>query len=140
MHKTYLFTTTTKTKTKMKNIKGKQVFKVKFDGKSLYFPDRTDLPHKAFLEQARRNAKWVSKWLTEATGSPVKAQPVLVLPSWFIEVTKPGDVRVLNHNQVQALTSMQSRAPLDKPVIEQIAYQIQQRCQNKKIVPYVLSN
>jgi len=129
----------TKTKTKRKEIKGKQVFKVTYDGKSLYFPDRPNAPDQAYLEQSKRNAKWVSKWLTEATGHTVKAQPVLVLPGWFVEVKKPGDVRVLNHNQVQALTSVANRSPLDKSEIERIAYQIQQRCQNSKIVPKVFS-
>ena len=134
-----VFAVETKTKTKKKEIKGKQTHKVMYDGKSLFFPDRPDSPHHAFLEQSRRNAKWVSKWLTEATGHTVKAQPVLVLPGWFIEIKKPGDVRVLNHNQVKALTSVSNRSPLDKPEIDRIAYQIQQRCQNEKIVPEVLS-
>jgi hypothetical protein len=136
---TGVFAVETKTKTKKKEIKGKQTHKVTYDGKSLFFPDRPDSPHRAFLEQSKRNAKWVSKWLTEATGYPVKAQPVLVLPGWFIEVKKPGDVRVLNHNQVKALTSVSNRSPLDKPEIDRITYQIQQRSQNEKIVPNVLS-
>jgi hypothetical protein len=136
---TGVFAVETKTKTKKKEIKGKQTHKVMYDGKSLFFPDRPDSPHRAFLEQSKRNAKWVSKWLTEATGHPVKAQPVLVLPGWFIEIIKPGDVRVLNHNQVKALTQVANRTSLDKPEIDRIAYQIQQRCQNEKIVPEVLS-
>lgn len=134
-----VFAVETKTKTKKKEINGKQTHKVMYDSKSLFFPDRPDSPHRAFLEQSMRNAKWVSKWLTEATGHQVKAQPVLVLPGWFIEIKKPGDVRVLNHNQVQALTGMANRTPLDKPEIDRIAYQIQQRCQNEKIVPEALS-
>jgi hypothetical protein len=107
---------------------------------SPYFPDRPGSPHRAFLEQSKRNAKWVSKWLTEATEQLVKAHPVLVLPGWYIEIKKPGDVRVLNHNQVQVLTGVANRTPLDKPEIDRIAYQIQQRCQNEKIVPKVLSD
>lgn len=134
-----VFAVETKTKTKKKEIQGKQTHKVMYDGKSLFFPDRPDSPHRGFLEQSTRNAKWTSKWLTEATGHPVKAQPVLVLPGWFIEIKKPGDVRVLNHNQVQALTQVANRTPLDKPEIDRIAYQIQQRCQNERIVPEVLS-
>jgi len=134
-----VFAVETKTKTKKKEIQGKQTHKVMYDGKSLYFPDRPSSAHQAFLEQSKRNAKWVSKWLTDATGHPVRAQPVLVLPGWFIEIKKPGDVKVLNHNQVQALTSVANRSPLDKPEIERIAYQIQQRCQNEKIVPKVFS-
>jgi len=134
-----VFSVETKTKTKMKEIHGKQTHKVQYDGKSLYFPDRPDSPHQSFLEQSKRNAKWVSKWLSESTGSIVKAQPVLVLPGWYIEIKKPGDVRVLNHNQVQALTGIANKAPLDKSEIDRIAYQIQQRCHNQKIVPKVLS-
>ena len=134
-----VFAIETKTKTKKKEIQGKQTHKVMFDGKSLYFPDRPSSAHQAFLEQSRRNAKWVSKWLTKATGHSVSAQPVLVLPGWFVEIKKPGDVKVLNHNQVQALARVANRSPLDKPEIERIAYQIQQRCQNEKIVPKVFS-
>jgi hypothetical protein len=135
-----VFAVETKTKTKKKEIKGKQTHKVMYDGKSLYFPDRPDSPHRKFLEQSKRNAKWVSKWLTEATGHPVKAQPVLVLPGWFIVIKKPGDVRVLNHNQLQALTRVANRPPLNKSEIDRLAYQIQQRCQNSKIVPKVFSD
>jgi len=134
-----VFAVETKTKTKLKNVHGKHDFKVMFDGKSLYFPDRPSSPHQVFLEQSRRNAKWVSKWLTEATGHSVKAQPVLVLPGWFIEIKKPGDIRVLNHNQLQSLASKMNNVTLDKSEIDRIAYQIQQRCQNRKIVPKVFS-
>lgn len=133
-----VFAVETKAKTKKKKIKGKQSHKVLFDGKSLFFPDKPESPHQAFLEQAKRNAKWVSRWLSEATGHPVKVQAVLVLPGWFIEIKKPGDVRVLNHNQVQALTDTANRPLLGKPEIDRIVYQVQQRCQNRKIVPQVL--
>jgi len=134
-----VFAVETKTNTKRKKIQGKQAFKVMYDGKSLYFPDRNNTPERSFLDQAKRNAKWVSKWLSDATGHPVKAQPVLVLPGWFVEVKKPGDVRVLNHNQVQSLTDVTKVKPLDKAEVERIAYQIQQRCQNRNIVPKVFA-
>jgi len=134
-----VFAVETKTKTKMKKINGKQVFKAVYDGKALYFPDRPNQPHQSFLQQSIRNAKWVSKWLTEATGRPVKVQSVLVLPGWFIETKKPGDVRVLNHNQVQALVNVPNKTPLDKSEIDRIEYQVRQRCQNENIVPKVFS-
>jgi hypothetical protein len=101
----------------------------------LYFADKQGQPHRAFLEQTLRNAKWVSKWLTASTGQPVTAQPVLVMPGWYIEIKKPGDVRVLNHNQVQSLTWQASKPVLDDEAIERIAYQIQQRCCNDYAVP-----
>lgn len=134
-----VFAVETKTKTKKKKINGKQAFKAVYDGKSLYFPDRPNQPHQSFLEQSMRNAKWVSKWLTEATGHPVKAQPVLVLPGWFIDIKKPGGVRVLNHNQVQALVSVPNKRPLDKAEIDRITYQVKQRCQSENIVPKVFT-
>jgi hypothetical protein len=134
---TGVFAVETKTKTKMKKIEGRQAFKVIYDGKSLYFPDRPNTPHRAFLEQSKRNAKWVSNWLSEATGHPVKVQPVLVLPGWYIDVKKPGSVRVLNHKQVQAMTTVSNEKPLDKPEIVRNVHQIQQRCQNRNLVPGV---
>ena len=38
-------------------------------------------------------------WLREAAGEPVPVQPVLVLPGWYVERARRGDVLVLNGKQ-----------------------------------------
>ena len=104
----------------------------------MYFPDKPDYPHKDFLNQAERGAKWVSKWLTEAVGERVDALPVLVMPGWYITIKKPGRVMVLNHNQLHELPKVR-KDPLDKAAISRITYQIKQKCQHDNLVPGVLA-
>jgi hypothetical protein len=134
-----VFAVETKTKTKLK--KGAQIkvaHKVTFDGNALYFPDNPDFPHKDFLTQAERGAKWASKWLTEAVGERVNAWPVLVMPGWFITIKHPGRVMVLNHKQLHELPRV-IKQPLDKAAITRITYQIKQKCLHDNLVPGVLA-
>jgi len=135
---TGVFAVETKARTKSKKVPAKSAYKVGYDGEYLYFPDCPSAKQGDFIGQAERGAKWVGKWLSEATGETVNAIPVLVMPGWFIERTGPGGVLVLNHNQLEALTK-QSDGRLGQKAIKCIAYQIKQRCLNEKIKPKSLS-
>jgi uncharacterized membrane protein (GlpM family) len=132
-----VFAIETKTKTKLKKATSKDAYKVIFDGNALYFPDKPDYPQNDFLDQAGRGAKWVSRWLSEAVGIHVDVQPVLVMPGWFITARKLGRVMVLNHKQVQELTTVKKK-PLDNATIKQIAYQIRQKCQHGSLASGML--
>ena len=37
------------------------------------------------IEQAKRQAQWLSKWLSSAVGDLSELRPVLALPGWFVE-------------------------------------------------------
>lgn len=84
---------------------GQQGHKVIFDGQQLLFP----APSKAErfgIDQAQRNADWLSDKLTSLNGTAISVAPVLVLPGWWIDATGKGPVSVLNHQQIPSyLTS-----------------------------------
>ena len=71
---------------------GTAAHRVVFDGRKLVWPERTDAKP---LEQAERNARWLSTWLGKATGEPVGVKAVLALPGWFVERKGRGAVQVL---------------------------------------------
>lgn len=115
------------TKSRMKPQQvGKESARVVVDGAVLKFPGWSET---APIEQARRQAKWLSKGLTKAVGEEVQVAPVLALPGWFVEEFQRGDVRVINPKNFHFL--LQSRGPqLTTSMIERIAHQIEQRCRN----------
>ena len=121
-----VFAIETKAKTMSKKVSSRKAFKVTYDGESLYFSDKPRKRHRDYINQAEDGAKWVSEWLSEATGMSVKAIPVLVFPGWFINRKRPGDILVLNHNQLATLANEKSRQ-LDQGEITHVVYQIKQK-------------
>jgi hypothetical protein len=100
--------------------------KVVFNGKSLRFPAfETDEP----LVQARNQARWLSNWLSKATGEPAQAIPVVSLPGWFVETVGFGEVIVLTPKQaVSAIAKRPPQSLLAAARIKQLAYQVESRC------------
>jgi hypothetical protein len=68
-----------------------------FDGDFLQFPFGKDAKP---IEQAKRNAKWLSNYLGKKTGEPVRVEPLVVLPGWFVRIAEKGNfpVKVMNAN------------------------------------------
>ncbi|MBT2305126.1 NERD domain-containing protein [Variovorax paradoxus] len=120
-----LFAVETKGFTKPKRGQGRADASVAFDGKVLKFPTWTT---KEPLEQAERQAEWLAKWLTNATGSPVHALPVLALPGWFVELSGRGNVSVYSGRQLPQLLRSRGAQPLSDQDVQRIAHQVQQRC------------
>ena len=81
---TGFFAVETKGYTKSTRIKGKPGATVYFDGTILKFPTWAGSDP---LEQAERQAQWLSKWASSAIGEGVTAAPVVALPGWFVERT-----------------------------------------------------
>jgi hypothetical protein len=72
----------------------KSHYKVAFDGTALRFPDFVDT--KA-VEQARRQAQWLARYLRESLGQEIPVVPAVALPGWWIEradAARRSDVRV----------------------------------------------
>jgi hypothetical protein len=101
---------------------------VVYDGRSLTFPDsvKTEEP----LHQARRQAIWLSTWLTSAIAEPVAVKPVLALPGWYIERTTWGDVLLLNGKDYRFLVSQRTGTALSDALIQRISHQLEQRCRD----------
>ena len=102
--------------------------RVVFDGTHLTFPDwRSDRP----VQQALRQAQWLSKWLSSATGDPVRALPVLALPGWYVERRGLGTVRVFNGKELAThLLRSRDAQPLSAEQLRRVVHQVEQRCRD----------
>lgn len=104
--------------------------KVSYDGKVLVFPDWADLRP---LAQAERQARWLSDWLSQATGERVDALPVLALPGWYVDRKGRGPVLVLNGVELRDhLLKARAARPLTEEQVKRIAHQVEQRCRDVK--------
>jgi len=101
--------------------------KVSYDGDRLNFPDWQETKP---LEQAKRQAVWLSKWLSSAVGYSVSTIPALALPGWFVERTKTGEVVIFNGKNPTFLSKPSFKGTLNEQLIKQIAHQLEQRCRD----------
>lgn len=108
--------------------KGYQVFYK--DGR-LNFPSWTETKP---IEQAERQAKWVSQWLTKATGAPVSSTPVLVFPGWYVTSQSKPPLPILNHKQLVGTIPKLKTQDLTQQQVDTIIYQVAQRCLSKSEV------
>lgn len=99
--------------------------RVVFDGSRLVFPMfKTAKP----LEQSERQARQVGQWLSQATGSPVTAMPVLALPGWYVDRQQGGTVRVYSARELHRLLDARGAARLSEADVQRISWQVEQRC------------
>jgi len=93
-----------------------------FDGQQLIFPRHSE---SAPVEQARRQAAWLAKWLEGAVGQSVPIYPVIAIPGWFITRTGRSDVIVTNPKNPDFLTRpMKGQQPLNSQLVKQIVFQL----------------
>ena len=120
-----IFAVETKGRTKPKDKDGKADHNVLFDGQKLQFPGWIET---APLAQAKRQAEWLSKWLTKATGTPIRVQGVLVLPGWYVTRKGTGPVWVMSGKEVYSLKN--GRQVCSQQMIQQVSHQLEQRCRD----------
>ena len=104
--------------------------KVLRDNDRLCFPDNR-IDSKA-IPQARAQAKWLSEFLTKSVGKQTTVQAMVALPGWYV---KPGphDGTVLVISPKNPDNFFLSRpAILDDQMIQQVAFQVEQRCRTVK--------
>jgi hypothetical protein len=119
----------TKARRKGRAETGKQDHVIIYNGKTLEFPHCTDTHG---LDQARRNAQWLSNFLKSATGEPVKVKAILTFPGWYVETRcKDNHLRVLNPKQIQpAITKADPPNQLSPEKIQRIVHQLEQKCRD----------
>ncbi len=125
-----VFAVETKGYTKAIGQNGKVNARVVFDGRTLSFPTWTTSKP---LEQAERQAKWLSKWAADAVGEAVDVTPVLALPGWFVERTGRSAVRVYSGRALGSLLKNSARRALTQEAIQRVEHQVAQRC--RTVVP-----
>lgn len=121
-----VFAVETKGRSKPNRNRGAEDAKVIYDGSGLRFPSWVETKP---LEQARRQAAWVSKWLTSAVGDEVTARPVLALPGWFVERKSRSDVLPISGREASAILKAKHEALTDS-MIKRIEHQLEQRCRD----------
>jgi hypothetical protein len=97
-----------------------------FDGKIIHFPWFED---RKVVDQARANARWLGGMLTKATGERVTTQPIIALPGWLVTLKTNSDLKVLSGKQVPGYIASLP-ATLSPKAIQQISYQLEQRCRD----------
>jgi len=128
-----VFAVETKGRAKPDKKGGSEEATVVYDGESLRFPNWSE---KEPFEQAKRQATWLSKWLSSSVGEPVSASPVLVLPGWFIERKKPTDFLIFNGKTPGMMINRKNDNSLSETLINRIVHQLEQRCRNVEPVGF----
>ena len=103
---------------------------VTYDGHTLEYPHgQEDFD----LDQARRQALWLSDLLSRALDQTIDVQPVLALPGWMVHRTGRGDVAVVNPKQFPTLMRERFDVPLNSAAarrMRQIEFVLDERCRD----------
>ncbi|MGX7653505.1 nuclease-related domain-containing protein [Shewanella putrefaciens] len=113
------------------NSSGNKGYQVFYKDGRLNFPSWTETKP---IEQAERQSKWVSQWLTKATGTPVSSTPVLVFPGWYVTCQTKPPFPIVNHKQLVGTIPKLKTQDLTKQQVDSIIYQVAQRCLSKSEV------
>ena len=100
----------------------KSSHKLTVEGDKIQFPHYTDT---ATVEQAKRQADWLSKQLTQSTGMRVVASPLVVIPGWFIEYKQKPTIPIMNHNSLTKHYALSKKVVLDDSSLERINHQLE---------------
>lgn len=101
-----------------------------YDGEVLKLPEWSG---SGALRQAARQARWLSEWLTGATGESVQVTPVLALPGWFVDRKGRGPVLVLSGGEIRDhLLKARDARPLSAEQMRRVVHQVEHRCRDVK--------
>ena len=128
---TGVFAIETKGRAKIKNEKSNESWKLSYDGKVLKFPTWTETEP---INQATRQATWLSNWLTKAVGENVPVKPILAFPGWYIQRTAANGIPVYNGKNPSFLAK--GRPELTAKLITRITHQIEQKCRDIESAAY----
>ena len=105
------------------NVKNsKSSHKLTVEGEKIQFPHYTDT---STVEQAKRQADWLSKQLTQSTGMSVVASPVVVIPGWFIEYKQKPVIPIMNNNSLTKHYALSKKTVLDNSSLDRINHQLE---------------
>jgi hypothetical protein len=122
-----VFAIETKARRKGKTSPGEPDHKVIYDGHRLQFPDGAD---DAKLAQTKRNAAWLGKFLSAATGEAVAVKPVLTLPGWWVERKAWNGLAVLSHREIRKHVLHRDGPAIPKEQFQRIVHQLDQKCRD----------
>ena len=97
---------------------------VNVKGNILEFPNYTDT---SIVEQAIRQAKWATTWLSEATGEKVTVCPVVSIPGWFVKTVSKSVVPVVATKTLSSQIPKLYGQQLSPEQIKRITHQVKQK-------------
>jgi Nuclease-related domain len=122
-----VFAVETKTHLKSVHKKRPEDATVEYDGRTLFFPRTEDYKT---IDQAWKQAAWLSEWLGKAIGEPIAARAIVALPGWLVKRTSAEGIPVVNPQQFSSLFKYIKPRPLSNSMIICINHQLVQRCRN----------
>lgn len=78
------------------------------------------------IEQAERQALWLSKELSQSTGESTFVAPMLVFPGWWVERKEKPRIPVLNHKELINPRSYTAQVSLTESQVKRITHQLKQ--------------
>ena len=127
-----VFAIETKARSKAVSGDGKKDAKAIYNGREIIFSNFNDTK---YLEQAKRQAKWLSTWLKSAIGEPVEVFPMISLPGFYVERKAPSDgMFVINPKQMKTVIRSKLVKNLDESKILRIVHQLDQKCRDLEII------
>src|SRR6185369_10743752 len=121
-----VFAIETKGRAKPDRGRGQEDVRVVYDGQTLQFPTWSE---KEPIEQAKRQAAWLSSWLTKAVGQQVSVTPALALPGWYVD-RKARDFMIFSGKNPQFIAKITTDMVLSPELIQRVAHQIEQKCRD----------
>ncbi|MEP1447431.1 MAG: hypothetical protein ABJK37_15110 [Paraglaciecola sp.] len=93
-------------------------------GKILEFPNYTDT---SIIEQAIRQAKWATTWLSEATGERIVVCPAVTIPGWFVKTVSKPLIPVVATKILSTQVPKLIGQRLSLEQIKRVAHQVKQK-------------
>jgi hypothetical protein len=100
---------------------------VEYNGRALIYPHGTDVNT---VNQAERQASWLSNWIGDTAGESVNVMAVVALPGWYVKRTSPDGIPVINPKQFRSLLKYVRSKPLNDEVIIRIILPFEKQCGN----------
>jgi hypothetical protein len=122
-----VFLIETKGRRRRRSRNGQPEHVVMYDGESLQFPTGNDANA---IAQAKRNAKWLSDFLTKKTGERVEVNPLVVLPGWFVVPKGNFPVKVMNATYLAKFLRAQSESIRDAAQVRRIIAALDEKCRD----------
>nr|NJM04686.1 NERD domain-containing protein [Desulfobacula sp.] len=127
-----VFAIETKARSKAVSGDNKKDATATYNGREIVFSNFNDTK---YLDQAKRQAKWLSNWLKSAVGEPVEVFPIISLPGFYVERTAPYDgMFVINPKQMKTIIRSKTVKTLDESKIQRIVHQLDQKCRDLEII------
>jgi hypothetical protein len=97
---------------------------VSVNGKILEFPNYTDT---SIIEQAVRQAKWATTWLSNATGEQIAVSPVVTIPGWYVKTNAKPLIPVIATKSLSTQVPKLIGQRISPEQILRIAHQVKQK-------------